>query len=343
MASSILVPIKSDSGDSSNCSIYDPNAPSFLKNHDLIKEGDTVIIYVSYGHTHTIIVKRGITLAMKYGALRHEFIIDKPWGSKITATAGYVYALRPTPDLWTRSLPRRTQILYTPDCSLILQLLDARPGMVICESGTGSGSLSHGIALAIAPNGHLYTHDIEESRTKKIEQEFQEHGLSDITTAVVQNVCTEGFFVQNACDGVFLDVPAPWEAIPHAANALSKSRGGRLVSFSPCIEQVQRACEVMRSLGFVLIETVECVPTTLKVVKCENLTLEEFDKSGDFLTSGNRAPLNRKRRVEGDLVVMPAQEEEPAKDNLGRSAIAYPQNQPTHTGYLTHATMLPYN
>lgn len=67
---------------------------------------------------------------------------------------------------------------------------------------------------------------------------FQHHGLADCTTAVVQNVCTEGFFVSNACDGVFLDVPAPWEAIPHAVNAISQTRGGRLVSFSPCIEQV---------------------------------------------------------------------------------------------------------
>ncbi|KIH49084.1 tRNA methyltransferase complex GCD14 subunit, partial [Ancylostoma duodenale] len=122
------------------------------------------------------------------------------WGSRISATAGYVYALRPSAELWTRSLPRRTQILYTPDCSLILQLLDARPGSVICESGTGSGSLSHAIALAVAPSGHLYTHDIEESRTKKVEQEFKEHGLADVTTAVVQNVCTDGFFVTNACD-----------------------------------------------------------------------------------------------------------------------------------------------
>ncbi|KIH55983.1 tRNA methyltransferase complex GCD14 subunit, partial [Ancylostoma duodenale] len=108
---------------------------------------------------------------------------------------------------------------------------------VICESGTGSGSLSHAIALAVAPSGHLYTHDIEESRTKKVEQEFKEHGLADVTTAVVQNVCTDGFFVTNACDGVFLDVPAPWEAVPHAAAAISRFRGGRLVSFSPCIEQ----------------------------------------------------------------------------------------------------------
>ncbi|XGW23311.1 hypothetical protein V3C99_005498 [Haemonchus contortus] len=284
--------------------------------------------------------KRGLTLCMKYGALRHEFVIGKPWGSRISATAGYVYALRPTPELWTRSLPRRTQILYTPDCSLILQLLDARPGSVICESGTGSGSLSHAIAMAVAPTGHLYTHDIEESRTRNVEQEFREHGLADVTTAVVLNVCTDGFFVTNACDGVFLDVPAPWEAIPHAAGAISRTRGGRLVSFSPCIEQVQRACDIMRQVGFVQVETVEIVHRTYKVVELARQSLAEFDASGDSAAiQGTRSGNDRarKRKLEEETT-----EDPPVPQTPGRStAIVYPFSQPTHTGYLTHATMLP--
>ncbi|WKX89210.1 hypothetical protein Q1695_008678 [Nippostrongylus brasiliensis] len=330
---------KSNSLDSSTSAPYNSCAPSFFKNSELIEEGDTVIIYVTFDSTHAIIVRRGLTLCMKYGALRHEFVIGKPWGSRISATAGYVYALRPTAELWTRSLPRRTQILYTPDCSLILQLLDARPGSVICESGTGSGSLSHAIAMAVAPTGHLYTHDIEESRTKKVEQEFKEHGLADVTTAVVQNVCTDGFFVTNACDGVFLDVPAPWEAIPHAAGAISRTRGGRLVSFSPCIEQVQRACEIMRQVGFVQVETVEIVNRSQKVVELTRQSLAEFDAAGDCSgMPGARtgADRSRKRKIEEEV------KEQAVSSVPGRStAIVYPFSQPTHTGYLTHATMLP--
>lgn len=53
------------------------------------------------------------------------------YGSRISATAGYIYALRPSADLWTRTLLRQTQILYSPDCSLILTLLDVRPGAVL--------------------------------------------------------------------------------------------------------------------------------------------------------------------------------------------------------------------
>lgn len=333
----VPLPLKSDSVDSTTSNVFDPNAPSFFKYNDRIEEGDTVIIYVTFGTTHPIVARRGQTLNMKYGALRHEFVIGKQWGSRISATAGYVYALRPSSELWTRALPRRTQILYTHDCALILQLLDARPGSVICESGTGSGSLSHAIALSVAPSGHLYTHDIEESRTKKIELEFEAHGLADVTTAVVQNVCTEGFFVSNACDGVFLDVPAPWEAIPHAANAISRSRGGRLVSFSPCIEQVQRACEAMRQLGFVQIETVECVPRSFKVVEQRRQTLAEFEEAGEQPTGqGLRVSTDRKRKADWDI----EQSGVAASDTAVFSAITYPNSQPTHTGYLTHATML---
>ncbi|CAI2298625.1 unnamed protein product [Caenorhabditis sp. 36 PRJEB53466] len=307
--------------------------PSFLKYEDRIQEGDTVIVYVTYGQMVPMVVKRGQTLMMKYGALRHEFVIGKRWGQRLSATAGYVYILRPSSDLWTRCLPRRTQILYTADCAQILSLLDCRPGSVICESGTGSGSLSHAIALAVAPNGHLYTHDIDESRTKTMHDEFKTHGLSEVTTAVVQNVCTDGFFVSNSCDGVFLDVPAPWEAIPHAARALSRSRGGRIVSFSPCLEQVQRACLAMTAAGFVCIETIELVPETKKIVAQHTQTLEQFEEQGDAYPKETA----RKRNCEGDVLPAESTTEVPRVT----TAIVYPYSQPTHTGYLTHATLLP--
>lgn len=67
---------------------------------------------------------------------------------------------------------------------------------------------------------------------------LQKHGLGEITTCVHQNVIEDGFSVEDVCNAVFLDLPAPWVAIRHAKRALSKIHGGRVVSFSPCIEQV---------------------------------------------------------------------------------------------------------
>lgn len=309
----------------------------FLHSNDLVEEGDTVIIYVNFGTAYSIVVKRGRTMNMKYGSLRHEYLIGRRYGSRVSATAGYVYVLRPNPELWTITLPRRTQILYGPDCSLILMLLDIRPGSVICESGTGSGSLSHALAVALAPSGHLYTHDIDESRVKNVEEELKLHGLDEVTTCIHRNVCEDGFFVENACDGVFLDLPAPWEVIEHAKRSLSRARGGRLVSFSPCIEQIQKACVEIRRQGFVQVETIELVPRKLKVIETGRESLEDFNKTNAAPTEGNDNGIegrgSKRRRLEGGRAAMGGR--------CSRGVIAYPHSQPTHTGYIISATLLP--
>ena len=64
---------------------------------------------------------------------------------------GFIFLLDPTPEIWTSVLPHRTQILYAADISAIVTFLDLRPGSVVIETGTGSGSLSHGLIRAVAP------------------------------------------------------------------------------------------------------------------------------------------------------------------------------------------------
>ena len=172
---------------------------------------------------------------------------------------GYVYVLHPTPELWTKTLPHRTQILYATDISLILMQLELKPGSVVIESGTGSGSLSHSILRTIAPKGHLHTFDFHEQRVELAREEFHYHKLGDLVTVKQRDVCTEGFDLENVADAVFLDLPRPWDAVPHAKKSLKKGSGGRLCSFSPCLEQVQKTIAKMNEEGFVEVSTVECL------------------------------------------------------------------------------------
>jgi len=288
---------------------------SFLSTRDRVEEGDTVIVYVNYGSCCAIKVKLGQTLNMKYGALRHEFLIGKPYGCRVSATAGYVHVLRPSPELWTRTVNRRTQILYTPDCALIAVLLDLHPGAVVAESGTGSGALTHWLARAVAPNGRVLSFDIEANRVRLVREELEAHGMATVTTVTGRNVCEQGFGVEATVDAIFLDLPSPWLALTYVKRALRCDVTCRLVSFSPCIEQVQRTSEMLRNTGFVQVETVELVPRCLKVVA---------------LVEDSLASLKQGRPLDDD-----------SRPRRRNTTIPFPIQQPTHTGYLTSATLLP--
>jgi hypothetical protein len=82
--------------------------------------------------------------------------IGQRYGTKVYCkppSRGWVYLIAPTPELWSLVLRHRTQILYVADISLVCMYLELRPGSVVLESGTGSGSLTHSLARTVAPTG----------------------------------------------------------------------------------------------------------------------------------------------------------------------------------------------
>jgi tRNA (adenine57-N1/adenine58-N1)-methyltransferase len=119
----------------------------------LIEDGSKVILYLGYNNLHVIKVKLNDVYQTKFGALKHNDLIGKEFGSKIICTKGYVHALPIVPgkknnlsfyfsifnkiylELWTLALPHRTQILYMADISLILLELDIKPGSIVIEAG----------------------------------------------------------------------------------------------------------------------------------------------------------------------------------------------------------------
>ena len=89
-------------------------------------------------------------------------------------------------------------------------------------TGTGSGSLSHALLRAITPGGHLHTFDFHELRVQKADQEFREHGFASNVTVSQRDVLADGFDLDAIADAVFLDLPAPWDAVKHAKKTFKK-------------------------------------------------------------------------------------------------------------------------
>lgn len=90
-----------------------------------------------------LVVTPGLDLNNRFGVFRHSDFIGVPYGTKVASRngRGFVYILRPTPELWTLALPHRTQILYIADIAFITTWLSIRPGSVVIEAGPSAWSL----------------------------------------------------------------------------------------------------------------------------------------------------------------------------------------------------------
>lgn len=333
---------------------------SFSGYKSTIAEGDTALVYIDPNHMYTIKVKANEVFQTRFGALKHDDIIGKRYGSKIQCQTGFVHLLDMTPDLWTDNLPHRTQILYGPDISLILMQLGLRSGSVVVEAGTGSGSLTHSIARTIAPHGRLFSFDFHQERVELARQQFADHGIDSVVTVQLRDVCADGFDLDTgSVDAVFLDLPHPWEAIQSAKSVLNPN-GGRICCFSPCVEQVQKSCQVLHAQNFFDIETYECVLRPSEVrkvslkryeyrrdrVKSNKVTSSQPDADGSSepepVCDDDAAPqTSQAKRAKRDPSQQPS-EDPSAKlepDSVAYT-VSYMKNEVAgHTGFLTFASL----
>lgn len=247
----------------------------------------------------------------------------------VEAATGFVHLLPPTPEIWTASLPHRTQVVYTPDYSYILHRLRATPGTALIEAGAGSGSFTHAAARAVY-NGYLkynvedsstqrhlakrlgkvWSFEFHEQRAQKLQEEIKEHGLDSIVELTHRDVCQDGFKPNNtpassiAANAIFLDLPAPWLALKHltrsnTSSPLAPTTAIHLCTFSPCVEQVQRTITSLRNLGWTEIEMVEIAAHRVEVRR-ERVGLAEEGLRGvnDSPASVDEA-VGRLKEVEG--------------------------------------------
>ncbi|EED94345.1 hypothetical protein THAPSDRAFT_261852, partial [Thalassiosira pseudonana CCMP1335] len=259
-----------------------------------IQPTDLVVIFESFNDINFVYATPNDIFSNRNGHFHHNDFIGKPYGCKIRSRnndgLGFLYLLRPTPELWARSLPHRTQIVHELDAAMIVHHLNVSPNMIVCESGTGSGAMSHVFLRSLAPMGKLHTYEFNKVRVEKARDEFVGHGLGHLVEVHHRDVCGKKALLklngQSVAHAIFLDLPEPWLAVPHAAHTIKPN--GRICSYSPCMEQTQRTCTALRQHGFHSIQTVEA-------------RLKEYFET---------ASLEKERHVNGGEVVGPKKEKE---------------------------------
>lgn len=262
------------------------------------KDGDVVIIQEHYNTLKSLTLCPGKHIDNRYGRFSHDEIIGRPLGRRLysnvassgrQSSAGFIHVLKPTPELWSQAMDHRTQIVYPHDSALISLLLDLRPGSILVESGTGSGAASASFARVVAP-GHVFSFDFHQQRADAARCDFQRLGIQDIVTVTGGvDVVKDGFIgvADSLADAVFLDLPTPYEMGTEVYRVLRSN--GAVCLFSPCIEQVQKSCQMLRSSGFHSIRTVTC---PVKTYETREMKLETpgFDELRQHTSDASNAP-----------------------------------------------------
>ncbi|UJO15912.1 tRNA (adenine(58)-N(1))-methyltransferase catalytic subunit trm61 [Fulvia fulva] len=240
----------------------------------------------------------------------------------VEAGSGFVHILPPTPESWTSSLDHRTQVVYTPDNSYILQRLRVRPGSSMIEAGAGSGSFTHASARAVfsgypdntfgpptkrRKTGKVYSFEYHEPRVQTLREEITEHQLDGVVQLTHRDVCNDGFVLQDgsapSVDAIFLDLPAPWQALKHLSRAtpntpLNPNSPVHICTFSPCIEQVMATVTELRKSGWADISMVEVQHKRIDIRR-ERVGLKEEGLRGVNASAANvEEALGRLREVE---------------------------------------------
>lgn len=168
------------------------------------------------------------------GFVPHSQVIGHQPGVMVETTKGARYiVVRPTLEDFVLEMPRGAQVIYPKDLAPICMLADIQPGLRVFETGVGSGAMS---MTMLRWGAHITGLELREdfmNRARSNVRSFLGHEALeryDVRLGDSYSAIPEGPY-----DRVVLDLPEPWNVVPHAAKNLVP--GGILVAYTPSITQ----------------------------------------------------------------------------------------------------------
>lgn len=176
------------------------------------------------------------------GFVPHSDIIGQFEGIVVKSTKGSEYTvLRPTLEDYVLEMPRGAQVIYPKDLAPMCMLGDIGPGMRVFETGIGSGALS---MTMLRCGADIVGYEIREdfaNRAKANVREFLGEQVLDRYEVHIAD-SYEGIAAEHGVfDRAMLDLPEPWQVIPHLEFVLAP--GGVCVAYTPSITQAMQVRE----------------------------------------------------------------------------------------------------
>ena len=204
--------------------------------------GDKVLLLDTKQRRYLVNLAEGGEFHTHNGLFAHAELVGQLEGVVVKSTRGSAYtALRPTLEDFVVEMPRGAQVIYPKDLAPICMLADIGPGVRVFESGVGSGALSMTMLRWGADIvGYEIREDFKNRATTNVRSFLGEEALSRYRVELRDAYAG---IDERDIDRVVLDLPEPWQVVPHAMEALRP--GGILVAYNPSIIQVSQLREAL--------------------------------------------------------------------------------------------------
>jgi tRNA (adenine57-N1/adenine58-N1)-methyltransferase catalytic subunit len=210
-----------------------------------LRFGERVLLLDAKRRRYLVMLTEGGEFHSHAGYVAHQDLIGTTEGTVVRSTRGAEYTvLRPTLEDFVIEMPRGAQVIYPKDLAPICMLADIAPGVRVFESGVGSGALSMAMLRYGADIvGYELREDFANRARANVASFLGDEALGRYHVEVRDSYAgiDSG---PKPFDRMLLDLPEPWQVIPHAERVLRA--GGILVAYTPAITQAIQAREALR-------------------------------------------------------------------------------------------------
>ncbi len=207
--------------------------------------GDGVVFIDHKGRRFFAFLEEGGRQNVRGHLFEHDAILGQPPGLQLVSSRGKLFTiLRATLPDYVVQMPRYATIVYPKDLATILVWGDVGPGMRVLEAGLGTGALAIALLRAVGPEGRVISYDVRTEAIGRGRKNVAAYFGGEPPNHEIKVADVYAGIDEKDLDRVILDVPEPWEVVPHAARALLP--GGVFVAYSPTILQVDRTVEALR-------------------------------------------------------------------------------------------------
>ena len=230
----------------------------------LFSAGDRVLFIDSKERRYLVTLEDGGEFHSHAGFVPHASVIGAREGVSVESTKGARYVvMRPTLEDFVLEMPRGAQVIYPKDLAPIAMLADIAPGHLVFESGIGSGAMSMTMLRAGATIvGYELREDFANRARKNVESFLGSDALARFEVHIRDSYAGISIPPQGRFDRAVLDLPEPWQVIPHLPAVMHA--GGVVVAYTPSITQAVKVREALaRERGeWVAMRTLEVLHRT---------------------------------------------------------------------------------